>query len=118
MKVLKSFIFSTAFVVLLGCEQQDGKTGNTALSATDNNLAAQSRSDDSPVSNAVDSKAVIPTPGSVALFSTNQQSQENQAGVSSYGELNVISFHNGGYVFEDISLTNFSLVEEGGISLP
>lgn len=111
MKMLKYLISLAALAALLGCEH-DGKTGNAMSAATDRNPAVQSQSDDSPATNAADSKAVIPSSGSVALISTNQQSQENQAGWESGGV--IIS---GGYGVDDISFIYELPSDEGTNSL-
>jgi len=113
MKMLKNLISMAALTALLGCEHQEGKTGNIVSSATDRNLPVQSQSDDSQVTNVADSKAVIPSSGSVALISTNKQSQENQAGWESGGV--IIS---GGYGVDDISLVYELPGDEGANSLP
>ncbi len=60
----KTIILLLAVTALLGCEQQDGKTGNAVSAVTDRNPAVQSQSDDSPATNAADSKAVVSTYGS------------------------------------------------------
>ncbi len=112
MKMLKYHISLAALAALLGCEHQDEKTGNAVSAATDRNPAVQSQSDDSPATNAADSKAVIHSSGSVALISTNQQSQENQAGWES-GAV-IIS---GGYGVDDISFIYELPSDEGTNSL-
>lgn len=102
MKMLKNLISMAALAALLGCENQDGKTGNIVSSATDKNLTVQSQSDDSQVTN-TDSKAVMPPYQLVTHEATNQQPEE--------------IWTSDGYGFDDISLTNFS-VGEGTNSLP
>ena len=114
MKVAKSFFFATALAALLGCEHHDGNSGNAMSSATDNNLAAQPQSDDSSMTIAMDSKAVIPSPDSVASVSTNQQLQENQTVWESSGAISYC----GGYGLDPIMLIYELPGDESTNSIP
>lgn len=84
MKMLKNLISLAAFAALLGCEQQDGKTGNAVSAATDRNPAVQSQSDDSPATNAADSKAVVSTYGSPGSI-LGDQPADLDGGIILYG---------------------------------
>jgi len=85
MKMLKNLISMAALAALLGCEQQDGKTGNSVSAATDRNPAVQSQSDDSRSTNAVDSKAAVSTYGSASSILINQQPTDTDGGFILYG---------------------------------
>lgn len=104
MKVLKSLIFATALAVLLGCEHHDGKTGNAVSSETDKDISVQSQSDESQMTNAVDGKAVIPSLGSTEVIPTNEQSE--------------VIWSSGGYGFDNFTLTDLPVAEEGTNSIP
>lgn len=104
MNAVKKLFSIMVFAALCGCEHQDGKTDNVVSPAADKNTSIQSQSNDAQVTNVVDSKDVISSSQSTVHVVTNQQSEE------------IWTSH--GFGFEDISLTNIPVVDEGTNSLP
>ena len=110
MKMLKYLISLAALAALLGCEHQDEKTGNAISAEMDRNPAVQSQSDDSPVTNAADSKAVVSTYGSAGSILADQPA-DLDGGIILYGD---DSFSNLMYeIQEDGSTETNSLTNTG-----
>lgn len=104
MNAVKKLFSIIALATLCGCEHHDEKTDNVVPSLTDKNTSVQSQSDDAQVTNLEDSKVVVPSNQSTIYVVTNQQSEE------------IWTSH--GFGFEDISLTNVPVIDEGTNSLP
>jgi hypothetical protein len=100
MNISKFLVLIAAWVTLIGCEHQDGKTGNALSAVKGNNISA-----DPSETNMVDSKSVVQSAVPVSMMATNWPLQDNQQGADSGG----IIIYNGGYGY---GFDNFSLIDE------